>query len=241
MLIKTRGIIFKAIKYSETSLIVDIYTEEKGLRKYIISGVRSKKGQGKASLLQVMSMVDLVVYEREGKELNRIKEIRAGHVFQGIPFHLNKGVIGLFMAELARKTIKEATPNAGLFQFLWDSFLWLDQTQESTANIHLQFMIELSAFLGFIPGGQYCAETPFFDLQEGVYTDKVPSHHYYLDELYSERVGQLLNAQLHNCHQVTLSRTDRKQLILHLLDYYKLHIEHMQDINSHLILQEVLG
>ena len=118
MLIKTRGIIFKAIKYSETSLIVDIYTEEKGLRKYIISGVRSKKGQGKASLLQVMSMVDLVVYEREDKELNRIKEIKAGHVFQGIPFDLSKGVIGLFMAELARKTIKEATSNPELFQFL---------------------------------------------------------------------------------------------------------------------------
>lgn len=241
MLIKTRGIIFKAIRYSETSLIVDIYTEEKGLRKYIISGVRSKKGQGKASLLQVMSMVELVVYEREDKELNRIKEIKAGHVFQGIPFDLSKGVIGLFMAELARKTIKEATSNPDLFQFLWDSFLWLDQTQESTANIHLQFMIELSAFLGFIPGGNFCTETPLFDLQEGIFTDRVPSHHYYLDELYSERVGQLLDAQLHNCHQVSLQRNERQQLIRHLLDYYKLHVEHLQEIHSHVILQEVLG
>lgn len=241
MLIKTRGIIFKAIKYSETSLIVDIYTEEKGLRKYIISGVRSKKGQGKASLLQVMSMVDLVVYEREDKDLNRIKEIRAGHVFQGIPFDLSKGVIGLFMAELARKTIKEATPNQELFQFLWDSFFWLDQTQESTSNLHLQFMIELSAFLGFIPGGNFCNETPLFDLQEGVFTDKVPSHSHYLDELYSEHIWQLLEAQINNCHQISLSRAERQQLIKHLIDYYKLHVEHLQEINSHLILQEVLG
>jgi len=241
MLIKTRGIIFKAIKYSETSLIVDIYTEEKGLRKYIISGVRSKKGQGKASLLQVMSMVDLVVYEREDKDLNRIKEIRAGHVFQGIPFDLSKGVIGLFMAELARKTIKEATPNQELFQFLWNSFFWLDQTQESTINIHLQFMIELSAFLGFIPGGNFCNETPLFDLQEGVFIDKVPAHSHYLDELYSERIWQLLEAQIHNCHQISFSRAERQQLIRHLIDYYKLHVEHLQEINSHLILQEVLG
>lgn len=81
MFIKMWGIIFKVIKYFEISLIVDIYMEEKGFRKYIISGVRFKKGQGKVSLLQVMLMVDLVVYEWEDKELNWIKEIWVGYVF----------------------------------------------------------------------------------------------------------------------------------------------------------------
>ena len=51
MLIKTAGIIFQTKKYSESSLIADIYTEEKGLRSYIISGVRSKKGKGKCGAL----------------------------------------------------------------------------------------------------------------------------------------------------------------------------------------------
>ena len=47
MLLKTRGIVFRAIHYSETSLIVDIYTEERGLQKYIISGVHSPKARVK--------------------------------------------------------------------------------------------------------------------------------------------------------------------------------------------------
>ena len=61
MLIKTRGIIFKSIKYSETSLILDVYTEELGLQKYIISGVRSKKARTTAGMLQIMSLLDLDV------------------------------------------------------------------------------------------------------------------------------------------------------------------------------------
>ncbi|MEZ5039594.1 MAG: DNA repair protein RecO [Saprospiraceae bacterium] len=241
MLVKTRGIVFKAIKYSETSLIVDIYTEEKGLRKYIISGVRSKRGQGKASLLQVMSMVELVVYEREDRDLNRIKEIKAAYVFQSIPFELKKGAIGLFLAEIARKTIKEATPNPELFVFLWDTFLWLDQTLESVINVHLQFLIELSSFLGFIPGGEFSEETPLFDLQEGLFAANIPAHHHYLDESYSQLVHQLLESNLATCHTIPMTRAQRQNLIRHLLDYYRWHIEHFPDIHSHQILQEVLG
>ena len=64
MLIKTRGIIFKALKYSETSLILDIYTEEKGLRNYIISGVRNKKSKLKTGLLQPTMLVEMVAYEK---------------------------------------------------------------------------------------------------------------------------------------------------------------------------------
>ena len=81
MLIKTRGIVFKSIKYSETSLIVDIYTEEKGLRKYLISGVRSKKAKTSAGLFQVMSLVDLVAYHRDDKDLTRIKAIKHNYVY----------------------------------------------------------------------------------------------------------------------------------------------------------------
>ncbi|MEL6276480.1 MAG: recombination protein O N-terminal domain-containing protein, partial [Bacteroidota bacterium] len=55
MLITTRAIIFRATKYQESSLILDAYTELKGLRKYIISGVRKAKARTPASLLQVMN------------------------------------------------------------------------------------------------------------------------------------------------------------------------------------------
>ena len=93
MLIKTRGIIFRSIKYSETSIITDIFTEEKGLRTYIISGVRKKNARVSASLLQVMSLVDLVVYHRDDKDMTRIKEIKAAHIYQSLPFEIAKSSI----------------------------------------------------------------------------------------------------------------------------------------------------
>ncbi len=241
MLTKTRGIVFKTLKYGETSLIVDIYTEAHGLRKYIINGVRSKKAKVQASLLQVMSLVDLVAYNREDRDLNRIKEIRAGYVFQSVPFNVKKGAVGLFMAEVARKTLRETEENVALFNFLYDSFQYLDATPHPIGNLHLHFLLELSVFLGFIPSGKYDEETPFFDLQEGVFVPQAPLHLHFLQDKQSQLLDQLLNCQLQECHQIMINAEERRNLLRQILEYYQLHLENLPEIKAHLILQEVLG
>lgn len=239
MLLKTRGIVFRSIKYSETSLIVDIYTEERGLRKYIISGVRKAKSPVSAGLFQVMSLLDIVAYEREGKDLNRLKEVRPSYLYQHIPFELPKGSVGLFMAEIARKTIREAEENTELFQFFFHAFQFLDQTPHPVANYHLQFMVEFSAYLGFLPGGEYSVATPYFDLREGVFVDLVGSHPNFIDGQMATLLHALLQANLESCHEIKMNREERRLLLQNLLDYYRLHLEGFPEINAHLILQEI--
>mgnify|MGYP001792183266 CR=1 FL=1 len=241
MLLKTRGIIFRALKYSETSFITDIYTEEKGLRSYIISGVRKKKARVRASLLQVMTLVDLVVYHRDDKSLSRIKEIKAARVYQSIPFDVTRGAIGLFMVEVARKTISESEENQALFHFLFETFSFLDRTEQSVANIHLCFMARFSLFLGFYPEVDCEAEASYFDLQEGVFTTQPPGHTWFLNPDESDIWAALLVTEYADCHRLPLSREVRRQLLRHQLLYYRLHIENFPTINAHQILEEVLG
>jgi len=52
MLHKIRGIVIKYIKYGDTSIIVNIFTEAFGLQTYIVNGARSKKSKGKIALYQ---------------------------------------------------------------------------------------------------------------------------------------------------------------------------------------------
>lgn len=241
MLIKTRGIIFHAKKYSETSLIVDVFTEEKGLRSYIISGVRSKKSRVSASILQIMSLVDLVAYHRDDRDLTRIKEIKAAHVYQSLPFDVRKSAVGQFMIELVRKTIRESEENRALFEFLFRSFQFLDETKEPFGNIHLHFMLQLTAFLGFIPSGQFDSETSFFDLKEGVFISGHAGHPHYLEEESSSLVSALLDCKIEDCHKIKMNRSKRHELVGSILDYYRMHIDYLPIINSHSILKEVLS
>jgi len=75
---KTKGIVFRTVKYGETSIVVTIFTELFGVQSYLVNGVRtsSRKGSGKANLFQPAAILDLVVYHNELKQLNRIKEFR---------------------------------------------------------------------------------------------------------------------------------------------------------------------
>ncbi|MEN0005891.1 MAG: DNA repair protein RecO [Bacteroidota bacterium] len=240
MIIKTRGIVFKSIKYSETSLIVDIYTEAKGLRKYIVSGVRSKKAKIKPSLLQVMSLVEMVAFDREDRDLNRIKELRPTYIYQQVPFDLRRGAVGLFMAEVARKTIRESEENPRLFQFLFDTFTHLDRTNTPVSNLHLSFLLDLSMYLGFMPGGFCTPEHPIFDLQEGIFVSESPTQPHVLSDTASQLLSQLLQTSVEDCHNVAMQRRERQLLVRHLLDYYRLHLENFPEINAHRVLQEVL-
>ena len=241
MLVKTRGIVLRAKKYSESSLIVDVYTEALGRRSYIISGVRKKNARVSASLLQVMSIIDLVVYHREDKTLTRMKEVRSEIIYQELPFNTLKQAVGLFMIEIAGKTIRETEENPRLFQFLYDSFLYLDRTHKPVANLHLHFMLHLTTHLGFLPGGEATPETPVFDLAEGNFVADSASHKYDVAPGLSEHMSQLLLLSRTEAHQVDMTRSERRQLLRRLLDFYRLHIDQFPDINTHTILESVLS
>lgn len=239
MLVKTRAIVLRTHKYGETSLIAELYTEQKGLRKYVINGVRSAKAKTKANLLQGMTLLEIVAYEREDRDLNRIKEIRPSYIYETIPFDVRRGTIGLFMLEVVRKAIREREPNEPLFNFLYDRFVGLDATPNSIANYHLVFLVELSTYLGFLPAGRFSARNCVFDLREGAFLSTPPEHPNYLIDEQAEAFSQLLGVVAPQAHQLSISRSIRQQLLDQLVRYYQFHLEGMGEVHAHQILREV--
>ena len=238
MVIKTRGIILRTVKYSETSIIADIYTEESGLRSYIISGVRTQRSKVAMGLLQVTSLVDIVAYNAQGK-LNRIKEIHAAHVYNTMPFDIRRSSIGLFMAEVARRTIRESEENKALFAFLFDIFRFLDETTERFTNLHLSFLIELSGHLGFNPYEGDYTEGAVFDLKNGIFTQNTVGHSHFLNENLTNILRGLLSTSWNQSHIVKINHDERRHLIVELLKFYQFHLDNFPDINSFKILQEI--
>ena len=239
MLVKTKGIVIRTVKYSETSLICDVFTEELGLQTYIVSGVRKKNSKIGSSLLQVMSMLEIVAYHRENKTMNRTKEQKPAYVFNEIPFKLPKSAVGLFMAELLQKTVKEATPNQELFDFVCDSFLYLDMTTDSVANLHLVFMVQLAQYIGLMPGGDYVPQKSYFDLREGIFTTEEPLHGQVLNFAQSDLLFQLSETSITQSHQIKFTRPIRQHLLNQLIRFFQYQIAEFKQLNSHEIFKEI--
>jgi len=241
MLVKSRGIVFRTIKYSETSIITDIFTREKGLRSFIVNGVRKAKPKFSQSLFQIMSQVDILAYDNDRKNLNRIKEIQSDYNYVDLPFNVIKSSIGVFMTELCQKSIKEREANFELYDFLSDWFKYLDQCNHSISNIHLKFMIDFSSLLGFQPMNNFNEiEKPYFNLEEGYFTSNATEGKYIMSGHSSRIFHDLMNTELANIASVKLSRESRAGIIDQLIIFYKLHIENFPNLNSVSVLAEVL-
>ncbi|MGK7392170.1 MAG: DNA repair protein RecO [Candidatus Cyclobacteriaceae bacterium M2_1C_046] len=149
MLHKTPAIVFKTVKYKESSLIVTLLTKKFGIRTYIVNSVRTKKPKYSSALFQPLSLLDVVVYNKENANINRIAEIKASVLFSSIPYEHVKTAQILFIAEILNKLIREEEQTEDLFDFISHSIELFDHLNTSYQNFHLQFLLKLSKYLGF--------------------------------------------------------------------------------------------
>jgi len=242
---KTKGIVLRAVKYGETSLIVTIFTELFGLQSYLVNGVRTstKKGSGKANLFQPTAILDLVVYHNELKHLNRIKEFKWSYLYQHIFSDVPKNAVALFMIELLTKCLKQPEANPELFEFCEDAFIHLDESSGSVmANFPLFFALHLPVFFGFRISDEYSDKNSIVDLQEGMFVPGRPDHFHFLEGKQAEVTSELLKMmQPEELEQLKLNHDFRRQLLFAYEIYYRLHIQDFGTMKTLPVLREVLG
>jgi DNA repair protein RecO (recombination protein O) len=243
MLQTIQGLILRTVKYAESSVICDVYTREHGLRTYIMSGVRQQKSKIGPALVRPMGWVEMVVYHRDDRDINRVKEIKPAYIYRQIPFDLIRGSLGLFMTELTQKSIKETGVNLPLYEFLLLSFGLLDEFDGRLSNFHLSFMVKLTQYLGFMPeSADYLEdeEEVFFDFQEGDFVPEKPAHIYCFSAYHSRLLLQFLEKPITESGDIRITGEVRHRLIEDLIRFYQFNIEHLQ-IHSHEVLHQVLG
>lgn len=223
MLHKTRGIVLSFIKFRESSIITKIYTEEFGLKSYIVNSVRSKTSKVKIALFQPLTLLDLVIYNNEKSSLNRISEIKCYAPYQSIPFEIKKSAITMFLSEVLNKTLKEESPNPDLYDFISRSFIYFDRTNEDFQNFHLHFLLQYCGFLGFYPSNTHDIlgdNKDLVGLQEKEYLE------------------QLINSDYSTA--IKANNEIRRNVLQHILTFYRIHSEGLGEINSEKILKEIL-
>ncbi|HEY8927655.1 MAG TPA: DNA repair protein RecO [Mucilaginibacter sp.] len=240
MLHKTRGIVFKTTDYSESSVVVQIFTEKFGLQSYMVNGARKPKAKIGRNMLQPLHLLDMVVYHKHSVGIQRIKELKNAPVLQSIPYDVVKSSLALFLNEVLYKSVKQQTAEEHLFDFIFSAIEWLDHQQEGIANFHLLFLIKLTRYLGFYPDRYLSGEADYFDLKNGTFSRYKPESVLYLSPPHTQNFTTLLESNFENISSIKLNNDERRYLISKLLDYYALHIEGLGHIRSHEVLEEVL-
>ncbi len=239
MIHATKAIVLRAVKYAETSMVVTAYTEKFGMQAYLVNRVRSSRSKMQQSLFQPLSLVDMIAYHREQKNLQRIKELRFDYLFKTLPFDIQKSTIAIFLQEVLLRSLKEEEPNARAFGFLHDSIVLLDETRESVADFHLWFLAQFSAVLGFFPSGTYSLVTPYFNIHSGTFCETGTSGASLIKPPESEYFSMLIWADHFPVNGLKMHREARNRLLDHLLAYYAYHLEGFGKLRSPAVLQTI--
>ncbi len=239
MLVNTEGIVLHSIKYGESSIIATIYTSEFGKQSYLINAARSKKSKNKASLFQPLFLVDIVAYQKQTSEINRIKEVKNSVIYQNLPLDIIKSTIAIFLAEVLYKTINEQERYPEMFSFIKNSVLYYDLMESGYSGFHLWFLLRLTEYLGFLPDLERKGFQNWFDMKKGEIVSFQPSHPFYANKEETEFLADLAIIKIHELSKYQIPRKMRDSLITSLVDYYHLHFENLGEIKSLNVLREV--
>jgi DNA repair protein RecO (recombination protein O) len=243
MIHTTKGIVLRTIKYGETSVVVNIFTELFGIQSYMVNGVRTAGKTAKAVFFQPGSILEMEVYHNELKNLQRIKEFKWSYLYKNVLSDVPRNAVALYMVELLQKCLKQPENNIDLFQFSEDALMQLDIADDRiTANFALYFCIHLSHFFGLRLEDDYSEDNSILDLQEGRFIMATPHHPYFVVNDKSFFMSQLLKVQHPDeLSSLNISRAVRKEILFALEQFYGLHIHDFGTMRTLPILYEVLS
>jgi len=228
------GIVIRAIKYSDSQLIVHLFTKEYGRISTIVNRSRKK---GSSNFFQPLFHLNFEMTFTDRKSVQRISQLRFAQPYRSIPFSITKNTIAQFISEVLSKVVPENEPDKDLFLFLSNAIHLFDEVDENAQYFHLVFLVHLTRFLGVFPGRRG-PENTFFSPSEGTYVSKI-MHDTIPDEL-SDQFDKLVSIPLSQFNSLQLKKDTQKELLAHLIDFYRVQLN-VGELKTYAVLKQIFS
>lgn len=238
---RSYGIVLHSVRYNDTQLIIDIFTESAGMVPVIVKIPRRGRQGAKACVWQPLSLVELVWEPRLNANLQKPTEISLWRPWRSLSIEPFKAAMSLFMSEFLYDALRREQENKPLFEFMVNALSWFDETDTHFVNFHIFFLLHLTRFLGFFPNVEDWQEGSYFDLESATFTFSCPSHIHFLHPHEAALVPKFLRMNLRSMQAVGLNREIRRRALNIVADFYRLHIPEFPEIRSLDVLAEVFA
>ena len=236
MIVSTPGIVLRATKYGDTSLIVKIFTRQQGNQSFIVKNAFRKNNRFAASYFTPLAQMDISYDDHSKSTLKYLKDVSPRRALNPLYYEPAKSSILLFYNEILYKLLMEAGEDEALFAFLQKEIDKVHQTQGNLAELPLRFLLRLSAVLGYYPEDNYSLRNCYFSLQECQFQPLYAENAGYLTARQSEYLHRLLSDE----KPLHVERDMRVSVLKQLVTYFQMHNEQIRKVESLDILSTVL-
>ncbi len=236
MYAKTRGIVLHTLPYNDTLSIVHIYTEHYGRMSYTLPRGNGRSAKMARALYMPLSLLDMEVEVRPGREMQRIKEAHtwiALPIIQSDPMRVS---LAMFISEFLSSVLRGNESQPELFSYVAQSIQLLDRMDGSCANFHLCFLVGLTTYMGIMPNIDDYRNGTYFNMQEGIFVKEQPLLSPFLPPQEASFMLRLLRMNYTNMHKFRFSRNERKEILNRIITYYGIHLTGMGELSSPAVL-----
>ncbi len=151
---QTDAILLRLVEFSETSLIVTLYTRDLGRISAIAKGARRAKSAFEGAL-DLLSICRIVVICKASDTLDILTEAKLQRRFRAAERGLTRLYCGFYVAELLRLWTDDGCPNPELYQLSLDTIERIDGDADPLSAV-LFFELQGLRLLGNAPATDAC-------------------------------------------------------------------------------------
>ena len=153
---KTRAIVSKTMKMSNSSKLVSLITKKHGLVKVVAKGARRPKSKFGAAL-EPITLINCLYYYRDTRELQPLSDVELIEPYAKLKSDLKMLCVASSIVEIAQTHTALEDPKAGTFDLVMESLDGLEASNVKNAEKHLwRFVLRLLAAAGYSPSLDKC-------------------------------------------------------------------------------------
>ena len=237
MLDNIRIIVLHTVKYKESGIIVQGYSDRNGRERFFLKRSKNPGRNATLSQLHPLNIIEATPSSFSFGDMTTIKEFSTPHRLESIRGNISKSSIALFISELIYKTIRETEYNHDMFLFLISAILRLEAIDNGTANFHVYFTVMLCKHLGYLPEIKDTSDGSFFNIPSASYCSS--KNELSFDEKNSAILASLAPADYSCIPDIRMNGAGRGEFIKEMLRYLSFHAGHSIEIESLDVLHEV--
>jgi len=152
--VSTEAIVLRRSPYSETSLIVSVFTRDYGKQRLIAKGARRQRKAGYGGI-EPLTHLNIVFLHKETGGLQTLSEWHVREGFGALREELDRLYAAIYAVELVEVLTEEGDANEAVFLLLLRTLVRLSEGEEIARTI-VGFELRLLRFAGLFPLVRQC-------------------------------------------------------------------------------------
>ena len=148
MKIKTHAFVLKTTIFKESSLIIRLFTREKGKSTYIVKAAMRQKSPNKA-IYQQLNEVEIDYSHHPKKQIHPVYSVKLVEDWENICTDLKKTVLCTSMLEIIDKSYDEEIPDTETYDTLKGVMSYFDSNSNNLNNAFYYFILHFLKNSGY--------------------------------------------------------------------------------------------